>query len=147
MKNFNVIILMCFILLISSCIEDNKKHEIAKRIEQIKVQIDSSTSDYDKEKLQERLAKLAGELVFEKYDCNSCHTIGKGRLIGPDLKGITKKREKVWLENWIRDSKQLIDSGDPIAIRIYNDYNQSPMLPYNLTDIEMDRLLEYLAEK
>ena len=63
------------------------------------------------------------------------------------IKGITKKREKVWLENWIRDSKKLIDSGDPIAIRIYNDYNQSPMLPYNLTDIEMAKLLEYLSEK
>ena len=54
---------MCFILLISSCIEDNKKS----------------------------ISKSAGELVFEKYDCNACHTIGKGRLIGPDLKGVTKK--------------------------------------------------------
>ena len=34
--------------------------EIKGRIEQIKKQIDSTTSDYDKEKLQERLAKLAG---------------------------------------------------------------------------------------
>ncbi len=33
---------------------------IAKRIHQIKAQIEASTSDYDKEKLQERLAKLAG---------------------------------------------------------------------------------------
>jgi chaperonin GroEL len=33
---------------------------IAGRVEQIKVEIDRSTSDYDKEKLQERLAKLAG---------------------------------------------------------------------------------------
>ena len=34
--------------------------EIAARVEQIKTQIESSSSDYDKEKLQERLAKLAG---------------------------------------------------------------------------------------
>ena len=34
--------------------------EIMSRVEQIKTQIDDSTSDYDKEKLQERLAKLAG---------------------------------------------------------------------------------------
>jgi chaperonin GroEL len=34
--------------------------QIKGRIEQIKVEIDRSTSDYDKEKLQERLAKLAG---------------------------------------------------------------------------------------
>lgn len=37
-----------------------KKSDIAARVEQIKVQMEASTSDYDKEKLQERLAKLAG---------------------------------------------------------------------------------------
>ncbi len=37
-----------------------KDDAIQARINQIKQQIDSSTSDYDKEKLQERLAKLAG---------------------------------------------------------------------------------------
>jgi len=36
------------------------KQQIADRVEQIKAKIASSTSDYDKEKLQERLAKLAG---------------------------------------------------------------------------------------
>src|SRR3974377_80565 len=37
-----------------------KKADIEARIAQIKVQIEETTSDYDKEKLQERLAKLAG---------------------------------------------------------------------------------------
>jgi chaperonin GroEL len=37
-----------------------KSEDIAARVSQIKSQIDSTTSDYDKEKLQERLAKLAG---------------------------------------------------------------------------------------
>ncbi len=37
-----------------------KKADIVGRVNQIKAQIESSTSDYDKEKLQERLAKLAG---------------------------------------------------------------------------------------
>ena len=37
-----------------------KKAAIAARVAEIKVQIDNTTSDYDKEKLQERLAKLAG---------------------------------------------------------------------------------------
>merc|ERR1712146_322365 len=36
------------------------KNNIKSRVSQIKSQIESSTSDYDKEKLQERLAKLAG---------------------------------------------------------------------------------------
>ena len=37
-----------------------EESQIAARVEQIKVEIDRSTSDYDREKLQERLAKLAG---------------------------------------------------------------------------------------
>ena len=43
-----------------------KKKEIEGRVSQIKVQIDETTSDYDKEKLQERLAKLAGGVAVIK---------------------------------------------------------------------------------
>jgi chaperonin GroEL len=43
-----------------------KKKDIEARISQIKVQIDETTSDYDREKLQERLAKLAGGVAVIK---------------------------------------------------------------------------------
>src|SRR3989475_11809124 len=43
-----------------------KKKEIEGRVSQIKVQIEETTSDYDKEKLQERLAKLAGGVAVIK---------------------------------------------------------------------------------
>ncbi len=43
-----------------------KKADIEGRIKQIKVQIEETTSDYDKEKLQERLAKLAGGVAVIK---------------------------------------------------------------------------------
>jgi len=43
-----------------------KKKEIEGRINQIKAQIEETTSDYDKEKLQERLAKLAGGVAIIK---------------------------------------------------------------------------------
>ena len=41
-----------------------KKADIEARIAQIKAQIEETTSDYDKEKLQERLAKLAGGVAI-----------------------------------------------------------------------------------
>ncbi|MBI5933929.1 MAG: chaperonin GroEL [Chloroflexi bacterium] len=41
-----------------------KKSEIEARIKEIRVEIDKSTSDYDKEKLQERLAKLHGGVAI-----------------------------------------------------------------------------------
>ncbi len=43
-----------------------KKKDIEARIQQIKAQIEETTSDYDKEKLQERLAKLAGGVAVIK---------------------------------------------------------------------------------
>jgi chaperonin GroEL len=43
-----------------------KPEDIQARIQQIKVQIDETTSDYDKEKLQERLAKLSGGVAVFK---------------------------------------------------------------------------------
>ena len=43
-----------------------KKKEIEARVQQIKAQIEETTSDYDKEKLQERLAKLAGGVAVIK---------------------------------------------------------------------------------
>ncbi|HEX6609211.1 MAG TPA: chaperonin GroEL [Hyphomicrobiaceae bacterium] len=43
-----------------------KKKDIEARVNQIKVQIEETTSDYDKEKLQERLAKLAGGVAVIK---------------------------------------------------------------------------------
>jgi len=43
-----------------------KKADIEARIKQLKAQIEETTSDYDKEKLQERLAKLAGGVAVIK---------------------------------------------------------------------------------
>ncbi|HUV74407.1 MAG TPA: chaperonin GroEL [Anaerolineae bacterium] len=45
--------------------------DIKGRIEQIKAQIETTTSDYDKEKLQERLAKLAGGVAIVKVGAGS----------------------------------------------------------------------------
>ena len=47
------------------------KKQIQGRIEQIRAQIEESTSDYDKEKLQERMAKLAGGVAVIKVGAGS----------------------------------------------------------------------------
>jgi chaperonin GroEL len=48
-----------------------KKEDIKKRINEIKSQIDKTTSDYDKEKLQERLAKLSGGVAVLKVGAST----------------------------------------------------------------------------
>ncbi len=49
----------------TTIVEGNgKKHDIAARCTQLRAQIEETTSDYDREKLQERLAKLAGGVAI-----------------------------------------------------------------------------------
>ncbi len=48
-----------------------KKDDIKKRINEIKAQVEKTTSDYDKEKLQERLAKLSGGVAVLKIGAST----------------------------------------------------------------------------
>src|SRR5687767_15803868 len=53
------------------------KKQIEGRVKQIRVQIDEATSDYDKEKLQERVAKLAGGVAVIKVGRSEERRVGK----------------------------------------------------------------------
>ncbi len=77
--------------------------------------------------------------------CKACHTIGGGRLVGPDLAGITEKREEAWLIKFIQNSTEVIESGDPIAVKVFEEYNKIPMPPHNLSDEEVKGILKYIA--
>src|SRR5437762_3205955 len=50
--------------------------------------------------------------TFKKI-CSACHTFGKGIKVGPDLKGVTERRQRSWLLKFVRSSQTVIQSGDP----------------------------------
>jgi mono/diheme cytochrome c family protein len=54
-------------------------------------------------------------IAYFRLNCTSCHTIGGGRLAGPDLKDVSKRRERDWLLRYVPDPKAMIDSGDAYA--------------------------------
>jgi mono/diheme cytochrome c family protein len=54
-------------------------------------------------------------IAYFQQNCASCHTIGGGRLAGPDLKNVLERREREWLVKFTLDAKAVIDSGDPYA--------------------------------
>ncbi len=56
--------------------------------------------------------------TFFRQNCTSCHTIGGGRLTGPDLKNVTLRQDRGWLSRFILNPKGIIDSGDPYAVKI-----------------------------
>jgi mono/diheme cytochrome c family protein len=58
---------------------------------------------------------------FFQQNCTSCHTIGGGRLTGPDLKDVTKRKDRGWLERFLPGPKAMIDSGDPYALQLQQD--------------------------
>lgn len=53
--------------------------------------------------------------TFFKQNCTSCHTVGGGRLVGPDLKDVTSRKDREWLVEFLQSPKAMIDSGDPYA--------------------------------
>jgi cytochrome c551/c552 len=67
-----------------------------------------------------------GSALF-KNNCASCHTIGKGKLVGPDLKDVGSKHTEVWLLNWVKSSQSMVKKGDKEAIAVFKANNMIPM--------------------
>ena len=84
-----------------------------------------------------------GEKLF-KQNCTACHMMTDAKLVGPGLKGVTDKYEREWLIKWIRNSQELIASGDERAIKIFEEYNKSVMTAFDFSDDEFSDLLAYL---
>jgi mono/diheme cytochrome c family protein len=58
---------------------------------------------------------------FFRQNCVSCHTIGGGRLTGPDLKNVTQRKDRAWLVQFLQDPKAIIASGDPYALKLQQE--------------------------
>ncbi len=86
-----------------------------------------------------------GQDLF-KANCMACHSIGKGKMVGPDLKNVHQKRNEAWLLKWIKSSKNLIGSGDADAVAIYEEFNKTPMTEFtSLTDDQIKSLISYIG--
>ncbi len=88
----------------------------------------------------------AGEKTF-KASCSACHSIGKGKIVGPDLKDVSTRRKEPWLIKFIRSSQTVVKSGDPVAVKLFNDHNKIPMPDQKLTDPQIKDVLAYIKSK
>ena len=66
-------------------------------------------------------ARADGDADDFRQSCASCHTIGGGRLVGPDLKDVSKRQRREWLVNWIADPMGVLNAGDPYAQRLKDE--------------------------
>ncbi len=83
-----------------------------------------------------------GQTIFSQK-CAVCHTIGKGKLIGPDLKDVTKQRDAQWIKTFISDPAKMIAS-DQTAKQLYQQYNLT-MPTLGLSAAQIDAVVDYLS--
>lgn len=83
---------------------------------------------------------------FFKQNCVSCHTIGGGRLTGPDLKNVEARKDRAWLQEFMLDPKAKIDAGDPYALDLQKE-SRGAVMPtvVGMTKTRAEQLLDLIA--
>lgn len=83
-----------------------------------------------------------GKKLFNTH-CAACHKVNK-KAVGPALKGVSTKYDKEWLYSWIKNSSNLIKSGDAQAVAIWEEYNKTPMTIFpQLSNEDIDNIIAY----
>jgi len=77
--------------------------------------------------------------------CAACHTIGDGRLIGPDLIGVHDRRSQEWLVEFVQSSQAMIERGDPQAVAIFEEYSRIPMPPPPFSEAQVIDIMAFVA--
>ena len=85
---------------------------------------------------------------FFRQNCFSCHTVGGGRITGPDLKDVASRRDREWLVRFIQDPQGVISSGDAYANQLLGESRGviMPRLP-NMNPDLASALLDLIAEE
>ena len=86
-----------------------------------------------------------GEALF-KGNCTVCHQINE-KVIGPPLRDVHKRQPISWVKAFIKNSQKVIQSGDPYAVALYEEYNKTQMTPFDFSDTELDAIVAYIVNE
>ena len=93
------------------------------------------------------VAQQGGEATF-KESCASCHTIGRGKLVGPDLANVKDRHSDEWIKKFVKSSQTVIKSGDKYADSLFKAFIQMPMPDHpNMTDAQIEGIIAYISDK
>jgi nitrite reductase (NO-forming) len=84
---------------------------------------------------------LQGKMMFDTR-CLACHTIGHGPAIGPDLRGVTQRRQAAWIRSWLHSPENMLAKDDTAKALVARF--KVPMPNQNLSDQDIERLIKYL---
>lgn len=84
----------------------------------------------------------SGEKLF-KGNCTTCHAIHE-KVVGPALKNVHERRDVAWITAFVKNSQKVIKSGDPYAVKLYNEYNKTEMTSFDFADEEILSIVSYI---
>ena len=84
-----------------------------------------------------------GEILFGSR-CGACHTVGQGDRVGPDLAGVTARRDRAWLTRYVAEPDKMLAESDPIAVALFNKYKAVRMPNLRMGSGEVAAVLSYL---
>jgi protein SCO1 len=84
-----------------------------------------------------------GETLFSKL-CSSCHTIGVGNRVGPDLRDVAQRHSDAWLTRFIMDPYQMVAQGDQAAVAVDAAFPNVKMPALGLSETDTADLIAYL---
>ena len=87
-----------------------------------------------------------GQDLFKK-NCATCHTTTDKIILGPGLKGLSERRDQEWSIKWIRNSAELVESGDEQAVEVFEKFNKIPMQAFpDFSDEDIVSILDFIEE-
>lgn len=66
-----------------------------------------------------------GKNLFQE-NCQTCHDVNR-ILVGPAMKGISKRRDFEWIVDFVHNSQKVIKRGDTEAVKLYEKFNKTEM--------------------
>ncbi len=85
--------------------------------------------------------QLSGKELFIQYRCVRCHTIGRGRFVGPDLKGVSGKYGQDEIKRWIANPQEIYQSRGKMPL----NEGYPPMPPLNVPPREAELIADYIT--
>jgi protein SCO1/2 len=93
-----------------------------------------------------RLSDQPGQALFQKV-CAPCHTIGSGVRVGPDLRGVTDRRNRAWLADFIMDPAKVLARKDPDALALAARFPSVHMPFMGIGETDAADLIAYLRDQ
>ncbi len=87
-----------------------------------------------------------GQALFIKA-CATCHTVGGGDKVGPDLAGVKARRGADWVTSYLKSPDRLRNAGDATALLLRERYPDVRMPTLGISDDDASDLISYIEAR